>query len=329
MVRFSYVVKDYEKFINDWGRFLKVKPNNHLLLFPSVVGKGYFYGKIMNEAMSFLVVNVKFNQPLIVDREPLDDTGLILQFLQTDYRGKCELSTDVDNVRYHGNVKQRCVFLSSPNYPLRINYSKGTYMRCIAVYFKAPLLHKFLKKDILYHLQEFSKMRLKGLDKRSITVDENKLLHDIFNADIQSSFGKLVLYNRVLLLIEKMIRRFLLTKLPASKTERLKEKDMDGLKEVEFALSEKDLEKFPSVKELSRIALMSTTKLKKRFKEVYGMKLYEFYNYNRLSNARQSIESGESTIKDAAYRAGYSNLSNFSKAFKKEFGLSPSQVKPE
>ena len=172
-------------------------------------------------------------------------------------------------------------------------------------------------------------MRLKGLDKRSITVDENKLLRDIFNADIQTSFGKLVLYNRILLLIEKMIRRFLLTKLPASRTERLKEKDMDGLKEVESALSEKDLEKFPSVKELSRIALMSTTKLKKRFKEVYGMKLYEFYNYNRLSKARQSIESGESTIKDAAYRSGYSNLSNFSKAFKKEFGLSPSQVRPE
>jgi len=329
MVRFSYAVKDYEKFINDWGRFLKIKPNNHLLSFPSSVGKGYFYGKIMNEAMSFLVVNVKFNQPVIVDRKPLDDTGLILQFLQIDYRGNCELSTDVDNAQYHGNVKQRCVFLSSPNYPLRMSYAKGTHMRCIAVYFKAPLLNKFLKKDILYHLQEYSQMRLKGLDKRSITVDENKLLHDIFNADIQTSFGKLVLYNRVLLLIEKMIRRFLLTKLPASKTERLKEKDMDGLKEVEFALSEKDLEKFPSVKELSRIALMSTTKLKKRFKEVYGMKLYEFYNYNRLSKARQSIESGESTIKDAAYQSGYSNLSNFSKAFKKEFGLSPSHVKPD
>jgi AraC-like DNA-binding protein len=58
------------------------------------------------------------------------------------------------------------------------------------------------------------------------------------------------------------------------------------------------------------------------------MKLYEFYNYNRLSKARQSIERGESTLKDAAYSSGYSNLSNFSKAFKKEFGLSPSQVKP-
>jgi len=329
MVRFSYAVKDYEKFIDDWGRFLKIKPDHHLLMFPSSFAKGYFYGKMMNEAMSFLVVNAKFNQHIIVDRKPLNDTGLILQFLQIDYRGKCELSTDVDNAKYHGNIKQRCVFLSSPNYPLRMNYSKGTHMRCIAVYFKSQLLNKFLKKDILYHLQEYSQMRLKGLDKRSITVDENKLLREIFNADLETSFGKFVLYNRVLLLTENIIQRFLLTKLPESKTEKLREKDMDALKDVEFVLSGKDLDKFPSVKELSRVALMSSTKLKKRFKEIYGMKLYEFYNYNRLSKARQTIESGESTIKDAAYRSGYSNLSNFSKAFKKEFGISPSEVKPQ
>jgi AraC-like DNA-binding protein len=87
------------------------------------------------------------------------------------------------------------------------------------------------------------------------------------------------------------------------------------------------LEKFPSVTKLSRVALMSSSKLKKRFKEVYGMKLYEFYNYNRLSKAKQWIESGETNVKEAAYRIGFSNLSNFSKAFKKEFGLLPSQVR--
>jgi len=74
---------------------------------------------------------------------------------------------------------------------------------------------------------------------------------------------------------------------------------------------------------------MSSTKLKKRFKEVYGMKLYEFYNYNRLSRARHWIELGEATVKEAAFRSGYSNLSNFSKAFKKEFGISPHKVKPQ
>jgi AraC-like DNA-binding protein len=156
---------------------------------------------------------------------------------------------------------------------------------------------------------------------------EKKLLQEIFETEVDNEFGKLILHNRILLLIEKTLNRFLMSELPASKTKRLKESDMDGLKEVEFILSEKELEKFPSVEELSRIAFMSSSKLKKRFKEVYGMKLYEFYNYNRLSKAKQSIESGENSIKEEAYQIGFSNVSNFSKAFKREFGVPPSQIR--
>jgi AraC-like DNA-binding protein len=113
------------------------------------------------------------------------------------------------------------------------------------------------------------------------------LLREIFETDIHDELGKIVLYNRILLLVEKVLNRLLITEMPIAKTKKLKEEDMDGLKEVESILSEKELEKFPSINNLSRIAFMSSSKLKKRFKEVYGMKLYEFYNHNRLSKARK------------------------------------------
>jgi AraC-like DNA-binding protein len=45
-----------------------------------------------------------------------------------------------------------------------------------------------------------------------------------------------------------------------------------------------------------------------------------------LSKAKKWIETGETNIKEAAYRIGFANLSNFSKAFKKEFGVLPSQL---
>ena len=56
------------------------------------------------------------------------------------------------------------------------------------------------------------------------------------------------------------------------------------------------------------------------------MKLYEFYNHNRLSKARKWIETGETNIKEAAYRIGFSNLSNFSKGLQKRIWLLPSQL---
>src|SRR5438045_4055383 len=281
----------------------------------------------MNDAMSFLVMNVKFNDDIVLERKKLNEFNLLLYFVQVNVGKYYQIATGIDTIKFGPNIKRRSIFLSSTNYPLEITYSKGTYVQIIGVYFKSSLVRKFLKKDVFQYLAECAQVGLKYHDKRSISKEENKLLKEIFQTDLADEFGKLVLHNRVLLLVEKILNRFLFAELPRTKKEELVEKDLGSLKEIEFILSEKELEKFPSINELSRVALMSSTKLKKRFKEVYGMKLYEFYNFNRLSKARLWIETGETNIKEAAYKIGFSNLSNFSKAFKKEFGLLPSRLK--
>lgn len=327
MIWLRYVIKDFEQMVDDWSKFLKVKPDHHFFSIPPKIGKGYCYAQLVNEAMSFVVIDAKFNDDVVMQRKPLEEMNLLLYLNQVNVAGYYYVASNMDKVKFTGHVKRRSIFLTSTNYPLELGYSKGTRVQLVGIYFKSALVRKFFKKDVFHYLEEYSQVRLRDHDLKPILEQEDKMLKEIFKADLGSEFGKLVLYNRVLLLVEKILHRFLLSKLPPSKTQGLTEKDLERLKEVELLLSEEELKKFPSVNELSRIALMSSTKLKKRFKEVYGRKLYEFYNYNRLSNARQSIENGESTIKEAAYNIGYSNLSNFSKAFKKEFGMLPSQIK--
>jgi len=328
MIWLRYVIKDFEQMVDDWSKLLKVKPDHHFFSIPPKIGKGYCYAQLVNEAMSFVVIDAKFNDDIVMQRKSLDEANLLLYLNQVNVAGFYHIASNNDKVEFTGHLKRRSIFLTSTNYPLELSYSKGTRIQIVGIYFKSALVRKFLKKDVFHYLEEYSQVRLRDHDLKPILEEEDKLLKEIFKADLSSEFGKLVLYNRVLLLVEKILHRFLVEKLPPSKTQGLNEKDLERLKEVELLLSEEELKKFPSVKELSRIALMSSTKLKKRFKDVYGKKLYEFYNYNRLSKARQSIGSGESTIKEAAHSIGYSNLSNFSKAFKKEFGMLPSQIKP-
>ena len=56
------------------------------------------------------------------------------------------------------------------------------------------------------------------------------------------------------------------------------------------------------------------------------MKLYEYYNRNRLEKAKDLLQSGKYSVKEVGMDIGFSNLSNFAKAFKKEFGILPNEM---
>jgi AraC-like DNA-binding protein len=82
----------------------------------------------------------------------------------------------------------------------------------------------------------------------------------------------------------------------------------------------------PTIKELSRVAAMSESKLKKVFKTVFGLPIYEYFQRHRMQKAKIMLMSGNYSIKDVGYSLGYANLSNFTLAFKKEFGKLPSNL---
>ena len=148
--------------------------------------------------------------------------------------------------------------------------------------------------------------------------------------DTQSLLNNLVLQNRILLLTEKFLSAFLEKGLSAKTLNRpkrtIKDKDVQALRDVEEILSSEKLDRFPSIEVLSKTAMMSSSQLKTKFKSLYGMKLYEFYNRNRLEKAKQMLQSGLYSVKEVGHDIGFSNLSNFAKAFKKEFGVLPNEM---
>ncbi len=85
-------------------------------------------------------------------------------------------------------------------------------------------------------------------------------------------------------------------------------------------------EAFPGIEKLSRISLMSESKLKKLFKQSFGMGLYEYFQKNRMHRAKEQIVSRKYSISEVGTKLGYQNLSNFSTAFRKEFNCLPSEI---
>lgn len=88
-----------------------------------------------------------------------------------------------------------------------------------------------------------------------------------------------------------------------------------------------DLETPPSLSELSRQIGLNSFKLKKNFKELFGVPVFKYLQNERLSKAYELLRNGETSIQEAAWHVGYDSLSSFSNAFSKKYGFRPSQIK--
>lgn len=88
-----------------------------------------------------------------------------------------------------------------------------------------------------------------------------------------------------------------------------------------------DLENPPSLSDLSKEIGLNTFKLKKSFKELFGVPVFKYLQNERLNTAHDQIRNQNMTIQEAAWHVGYDSLSSFSNAFAKKFGFRPSEIK--
>ncbi len=77
--------------------------------------------------------------------------------------------------------------------------------------------------------------------------------------------------------------------------------------------------------ELAKLLDVSTVYFRKLFKEITGTSPISYALSLRLKKAAEMLESDYSSISDIAYSLGYNNVYEFSKSFKKSFGVSPSE----
>lgn len=84
-------------------------------------------------------------------------------------------------------------------------------------------------------------------------------------------------------------------------------------------------EQHHSLTELARMAAMSPTSLRNKFKHLYGQTLFSFLKAQRLERAKLYLSRGFS-VQQAAHFSGYSHATNFTTAFRRHFGISPSSL---
>lgn len=80
------------------------------------------------------------------------------------------------------------------------------------------------------------------------------------------------------------------------------------------------------IEEIARRVATSPRQLQRVFDEVGGLGFRAYLRRIRLSHAAELLAETDLTVKQVARRVGYSDVSQFSKAFRRAYGVSPSQA---
>lgn len=81
-----------------------------------------------------------------------------------------------------------------------------------------------------------------------------------------------------------------------------------------------------TIKQLSRKVAMNECYLKKGFKEMFGTTIFEFYQGQRMEHAKYLLYEKGLSVTEVSDILGYSSISHFSTAFKKQTGLKPCEL---
>lgn len=323
MIRYSYQLNNFRQWLRGFSEVLRIPTPGSTLIIPRELGEGSIHTIRMSHGISAVCLNFFLSDDFQLVNEPSKEPGLSLFFTQIK---SSELYIVRDVPASEKNSQRGNILLTSTGRQNETIVNRNARMKGVGIYFPPAFLQHYVSSDIRTDLFQ----KTEHPYSEPIPFECRQLLEDIFNTDPKNPLYHLVLRNRTQTLAEKFLSSFLnrsATSFQEGKTwAKGREKDLEALKSIVRILSDVQLNKFPSIEALSKTAMMSSTKLKSRFKQIYGMKLYEFYNHNRLEQAKAMLKTGKFSVKQVGVNIGFSNLSNFAKAFKKEFGVLPKEV---
>lgn len=160
-------------------------------------------------------------------------------------------------------------------------------------------------------------------NKQKRTKELNYFIKSMFDTVENKKFGKEVIINS---LIEQFLV-YLLENHRSNYSERIKYPEklrysISTQKALDFMIENYDRE--ISIIQLSKTACTNRADLIKNFKEELGMTPIQFLIKYRIEKAKNLLKDESESIYDVSFKTGFSDMSYFSKIFRKIVGVTPS-----
>ena len=206
---------------------------------------------------------------------------------------------------------------------------RNSYTSTLEIYFSAAGLRKaaveFPPLASLLRQQEKGITGLLSDCPGSLTPAMLRALNEImdceFAGDLRRIYMKTKVSELLLMALEKISP-------PEQKESRihLKPSDVKCIRESREWLMQ-HMEAPPTLKQLAHHAGINDFKLKKGYKQLFGITVFNDFHQERMARARKYLLETKMSVMEVAMQSGYQDASNFSRAFKAYYGFTAGKLR--
>lgn len=277
---------------------------------------------ILNNSMNYKA-NVQFKM-LYDNKLPKDYYFLSYNHSENDY---LQSGTVINNISF----SSRSWTIFKPGVNETACHFKGTRESNITLYFNNEWLSKNLMKDREFIGSSFASF-FKSKEQyiywpdisKSPDIDMSKFKSLFNERNPDGNLNILKLKIGVLEMISVFMKKYENDKIHSNYFEIPNNDRVRQLK-IEKYLCENLTNSFMGIDFLAEKFSISATKLKKDFKLLFGMTIYQYFQEKQMLLARELFNTKDLRIKEVANILGYENQGKFSNAYKKLFDILPSE----
>ena len=312
--------------MNDLAQRLNVPVVNYRLVFPEAVASGSLKFVRLPNGAHVNIVNCKVNTSWMLTRRKIKIPYYTLRFHELTIPNMLEIRIGDERLR-ESHTTRSTAYLTNALMDWGYYMEEGTVYKGIDILFDAKWLGNYLGVGSIDDvLTAYLSLQVENVLREPLDSEYRRLMQEVVEVEEGNPLRVAVIQNRIMLLVERFFVRLYERKRNALFNIPLSRADIDRVMQVEATLTKDIFEPAPTIHQLAKMVSISESKLKKDFKLIYGLPVYEYFQKVRMQAAKDKLLTGGHSVKQVAMELGYSNLSNFTIAFKKEFGLLPSKL---
>lgn len=316
MIKIEYNQTNYEDLLRHIAKTLKLKITDRTIQLSESIGSGILREMSLFNGIEILIYNYTPATDILLQRQKSKNEFFILRFDEVS-----ETGTSTPQVKasvFLGNTKHNWMYLANKNF----------HVKSINILFSADWFNNYLSFDEAGDtVKKFISLKMGAYLYEPMDAEYKRLMNEILLAgESNKRFEKVIIQNRVMVMLERFLTRLYYRANDVHFDVNLTNDDISRLKQIEGELLKDFSIAPPQINQLARMAAMSPSKLKSAFKKIYGLPVYQYYQKHRMNKAKAMLLSKQYSVREVGMEVGFTNLSNFAKAFRKSFDQLPSEL---